>query len=103
VRPRVTLPIGCDGYSQQRRARCRCGGILRDDEKRVAAAHSIGVLHTDLKPSNVLVSRAPQSWQIRVIYFGSARLLEPERLRELAITQLDLTGPPGVGSRSISE
>lgn len=58
----------------------------------VAAAHGIGVLHKDLKPANLLVSeRADGGWQVRVTDFGSARLLEPERLQRLGITQLGLT------------
>jgi eukaryotic-like serine/threonine-protein kinase len=63
----------------------------------VAAAHRVGVLHKDLKPANLLVSERPGGgWQMRVTDFGSARLLEPERLRQLGITQLGLTVTQGV-------
>lgn len=58
----------------------------------VAAAHGIGVLHKDLKPANVLVyGDGAANWKIRLTDFGSSRLLEPERLAELGITQLGLT------------
>ncbi|MDR3414676.1 MAG: protein kinase, partial [Nevskia sp.] len=58
----------------------------------VAAAHSIGVLHKDLKPTNILVAPGKDGrWQLRVIDFGSGRLLDPGLLEELGITQLDLT------------
>jgi eukaryotic-like serine/threonine-protein kinase len=63
----------------------------------VAAAHRIGVLHEDLKPANLLISeRATGGWQVRVTDFGSARLLEPERLQGLGITQLDLMVTDGM-------
>jgi eukaryotic-like serine/threonine-protein kinase len=63
----------------------------------VAAAHSVGVLHKDLKPANLLVcERMGGGWQVRVTDFGSARLLEPERLERLGITQLGLTVTQGV-------
>ncbi len=63
----------------------------------IAAAHRIGILHKDLKPANLLVSeRAGGGWQVRVTDFGSARLLEPERLQRLGITQLGLTVTQGV-------
>jgi len=56
----------------------------------VAAAHSVGVLHKDLKPSNILIaSRADGSLQARVSDFGSGRLLDPDRLAALGITRLD--------------
>ena len=56
----------------------------------VAAAHSVGVLHKDLKPTNILVaSRADGTLQARVTDFGSGRLLDPHRLEELGITRLD--------------
>ncbi len=66
----------------------------------VAAAHSVGVLHKDLKPGNILVETGGDGWQLRLTDFGSARLLEPERLAALRITQLGMTLAPGAGADS---
>lgn len=58
----------------------------------VAAAHSVGVLHKDLKPTNVLVApRGEGAWQIRLTDFGSGRLLQPDRLADIGVTRLGLT------------
>lgn len=57
----------------------------------VAAAHDAGVLHKDLKPSNVLIAPHGDDWRLRVADFGSGRLLEPGRLDELGITRLGMT------------
>ena len=64
----------------------------------VAAAHGVGVLHKDLKPANLLISEGESGPQVRVADFGSGRLLDPGRLAELGITQLDLTTTRGVAS-----
>jgi DNA-binding winged helix-turn-helix (wHTH) protein/serine/threonine protein kinase len=54
----------------------------------VSSAHRVGVLHKDLKPSNVLVeTRADGTHKLRVADFGCALLLEPERLAALEITR----------------
>jgi len=68
----------------------------------VAAAHSVGVLHKDLKPGNVLVTGEDGAWHPRLTDFGSSRLLEPGRLDELGITSLGLTLTPGIGGSSSS-
>ena len=58
----------------------------------VAAAHSVGVLHKDIKPGHVLISPVKDGgWRVRLTDFGSASLLEPERLAALKITALGMT------------
>lgn len=39
----------------------------------VAAAHSVGVLHKELKPANVLIDGARGAWVVKLTDFGSAR------------------------------
>src|SRR5678815_1426965 len=69
----------------------------------VAAAHAAGVLHKDLKPSNILVtSTADGTWCIKLADFGSASLVEPSRLKALGITSLGLTQPGVASSSSIT-
>lgn len=57
----------------------------------VAAAHAVGVLHKDLKPANVLIAPLQPGWLVRLTDFGSGRLLDPDRLEALGITQLGMT------------
>jgi len=60
----------------------------------LAAAHSMGVLHKDLKPANILVYRDSGGRpQIRLSDFGSGRALDPSRLASFGITPLR-TEPP---------
>jgi serine/threonine protein kinase/DNA-binding winged helix-turn-helix (wHTH) protein len=68
--------------------------VLVDVARAVEAAHRVGVLHRDLKPTNILISPSAESgsrWQIKVVDFGSASVIEPERLKAYGITNLGLT------------
>jgi len=78
----------CDDHLAALSREQRLGLFLQIGET-VAAAHSVGVLHKDLKPANILIHRHAGGWQARVSDFGSGRLLEPGRLAELGITQLE--------------
>lgn len=45
----------------------------------LAAAHSVGVLHKDIKPDNVLVVRGPEGrWQVKLADFGLGRVTASE-------------------------
>jgi eukaryotic-like serine/threonine-protein kinase len=57
----------------------------------VAAAHSVGVLHKDLKPGNVLVLDTPQGARIRLADFGSGGVVDPELLAAHGITRMGFT------------
>jgi eukaryotic-like serine/threonine-protein kinase len=58
----------------------------------LAAVHSVGVIHKDLKPSNVLVRPlAGNEIEILLGDFGSGSVLDGNRLEELGITRLGFT------------
>jgi len=57
----------------------------------LSAAHSVGVLHKDLKPSNVLVAGSSAGPQIKLADFGSGQLVDLARLEALEITRLGFT------------
>src|ERR1700731_2530131 len=81
-------------WSTTRKAVCRIGVPLREAR---AAAHALGVLHLDIKPSNLLVWISPDGRpHIRWADFGNSRLLEPGRLSELGITRLASTQTLGI-------
>ncbi|HVT30725.1 MAG TPA: tetratricopeptide repeat protein [Lacipirellulaceae bacterium] len=57
----------------------------------LSAAHSVGVLHKDLKPTNVLIAKFDGAPRIKIADFGSGSVLNPIRLDELGITRLGFT------------
>ncbi|HUR41517.1 MAG TPA: winged helix-turn-helix domain-containing protein [Verrucomicrobiae bacterium] len=57
----------------------------------LAMAHSVGVLHKDLKPGNVLVEGSADVPTIKLCDFGSGGMLDLARLEALGITNLGFT------------
>ncbi|WP_432769111.1 MAG: protein kinase [Sphingopyxis sp.] len=52
----------------------------------VGAVHGMGVLHKDLKPANILVDQGEDGPFVRLVDFGSGRLLDEARLASFDIT-----------------
>jgi WD40 repeat protein/serine/threonine protein kinase len=73
----------------------------------LGAAHSVGVLHKDIKPRNILISTGPDGKpQVRLTDFGIGRVTDRKRLEEAGITVLGMTetadesdSSSGAGSR----
>ncbi len=66
----------------------------------LSAAHSVGVLHQDVKPGNVLMTRYREGStpRAKLTDFGVGALTESERLADAGITPLGLTEPASVGA-----
>jgi WD40 repeat protein/serine/threonine protein kinase len=73
----------------------------------LGAAHSVGVLHKDIKPRNILVSSGPDGEpQVRLTDFGIGQVTDRKRLKDAGITILGMTevadetdSSSGAGSR----
>jgi tetratricopeptide (TPR) repeat protein len=70
--------------------------IIAQCAEALAVTHAVGVLHKDLKPSNVLVTEAGPVPRIKLTDFGSGTLLNATRLSDLGITRLGYTTTLGV-------
>jgi serine/threonine protein kinase len=66
--------------------------IIRRMAVALSAAHSVGVLHKDVKPANVLVHRRPDgSLNVRLCDFGVSMLTERARLQDAGVTAAGFT------------
>jgi serine/threonine protein kinase len=75
--------------------------IVRRTAGALSAAHSVGVLHKDVKPANVLVHRSSDGALIvRLCDFGISMLTEPERLDAAGVTAAGFTNTDEGGSSS---
>jgi DNA-binding winged helix-turn-helix (wHTH) protein len=69
----------------------------------VAAVHEVGVIHQDLKPSNLLISQHPETgWRIRLTDFGGGRLMQSESVARFRITHFGLLSAEALMSSSSS-
>lgn len=65
--------------------------LIEQAARAVAAAHGLGVLHLDLKPSNLLVSAGGGAPSVSVIDFGSSILLDHPGLGAAAVAGMTIT------------
>ena len=66
--------------------------IVAQAAEALAAAHSVGVLHRDMKPGNLLIhTNQNGELQVRVCDFGMGVLTDEERLQSAGITVLGMT------------
>jgi DNA-binding winged helix-turn-helix (wHTH) protein/serine/threonine protein kinase len=65
--------------------------LLIEITRAVADAHSLGVLHKDLKPGNILIAQSGDYWLPKIADFGSGTLLDLSRLGVLGITNAGFT------------
>ena len=67
----------------------------------LSAAHSVGVLHKDIKPANVLIATDPQGLpKARLTDFGIGLVEDKQRLLEKGITAFDFTRVMSPGSEA---
>lgn len=65
--------------------------LVRQVCQAVGAAHQAGVIHLDLKPENIVIERAGQTMNVKVVDFGLAKLGAAVRSDADAVSLVDAT------------
>ncbi len=63
--------------------------LLRPVMEALAHAHSQGVVHRDVKPSNIMVTPAPHGESLRVLDFGIAKIVAADELPKTGDTRTE--------------
>ncbi|WP_437564439.1 serine/threonine-protein kinase [Sorangium sp. So ce542] len=70
--------------------------VLEEVGAALSAAHALGIVHRDVKAQNIMTIPRDGWFTTRLVDFGIAKLLEPERLgRGPIFTQSSVLGTPG--------
>src|SRR4029079_3116549 len=73
--------------------------VMKQATRALAAAEASGVVHRDIKPSNIMLeSDAAGAPGVKVIDYGSAKILNPEAERGAEQTQSGFIGTPAFAS-----
>ena len=66
--------------------------LVAETARAVAAAHSVGIIHKDIKPTNILIGLTPDGGPMaRLCDFGIGVIADRTRIRQLDITEVGFT------------
>ncbi len=71
----------------------RCGELLRPICQVLSQAHSLGIVHRDVKPQNIFIHQARQGEVVKVLDFGIAKLIDDSAMED-KITVDGIVGTP---------
>ncbi|MDJ0655059.1 MAG: protein kinase [Xanthomonadales bacterium] len=70
-------------------------GLVAQTARALAAAHAVGVLHKDVKPSNILIRESESAIQASLCDFGIGLVTDRDALLKHDITQMGMTEVAG--------